>query len=91
MRSNEAQMLPWNLPLPVSLVDDVLVVVISQPAGKLLVVHLGLVLSHPPSTSNLEKTEFPIIHGTFLTSPCDKSIPDPIICESRTKAVNAGQ
>ena len=84
-------MLPWNLPLPVSLVDDVLVVVIPQPAGKLLVVHLGLVLPHPPSTSNLEKNRIIyIIHGTFLTLPRDKSI-SPIIFESRTKAVNAGQ
>ena len=33
--------------------DDILVVVIAQPAAQLLVVHFGLVLAQAPQASNL--------------------------------------
>lgn len=41
------------LPLPRGLVYDVLVVVIPQPARKLLVIHLGLVLADAPALGHL--------------------------------------
>ena len=46
------------------LVDDVLVVVISQASTQLLIVHLGFVLSRAPATSHLVRvteTELPVV------------------------------
>ena len=40
-------------PFPQGFVDDVLIVVVSQPAGQFLIVHLWLVLAHAPSTGYL--------------------------------------
>ena len=39
------------------LVDDVLVIIVSETTRQLLVVHLWLVLSQTPSSSNLENKE----------------------------------
>ena len=47
---------PVDVSLPVRLVDDVLVVVVPQAPGQLLVVHLGLVLAHSPSTRHLKQS-----------------------------------
>ena len=55
-----------DVPLPGNLVDDVLVVVVPEPAGELLVVHLWLVLARAPSPCNLlwiDEFEFPIAPG----------------------------
>ena len=43
-----------SLPFAGRLVYDVLVVVVAQAAGELLVVHLGLVLPHPPPPRHLQ-------------------------------------
>ena len=42
-----------DVSLAPSLLDDVLVIVVSQPSGQLLIVHLGLVLAETPSSGNL--------------------------------------
>ena len=39
------------------LVDNVLVIIVSETARQLLVVHLWLVLSQPPASSNLARKE----------------------------------
>ena len=44
---------PVNISLAGSLVDDVLVVVVAQAPRELLVVHLRLILTHAPASSNL--------------------------------------
>ena len=46
---------PVDVALAGRLVDDVLVVVVAQAAAKLLVVHLGFVFPHAPSSSHLAK------------------------------------
>ena len=48
------------------LVDDILVIVITQASAQLLVVHLGLVLSGAPAPGDLVRVteaEFPVVAG----------------------------
>ena len=45
-----------HVSLASSLLDDVLVVVVSQTSRQLLIVHFGLILTEPPSPSNLNET-----------------------------------
>ena len=57
---------PVDVSLAVGLVNDVLVVVVSQTPGQLLIVHLGQVLSHPPPPRNLvwvAQLELPPVPG----------------------------
>ena len=46
---------PVDVPLARGLVDDVLVVVVAQAPRELLVVHLRLILTHAPASSNLNR------------------------------------
>jgi len=53
---------------PGSLVDDVFVVVVTQAATQLFVVHLGLVLARAPASSYLvwvAETELPVVAGPW--------------------------
>ena len=45
---------PIDIPLASCLMNDVLIVIISQASGQLLIVHLGFVLAKPPSPCNLQ-------------------------------------
>ena len=60
---------PVDVALARRLMDDVLVVVVAQAPTELLVVHLGLVLPHAPSSSNLVKMDItvPIIEEKKTT------------------------
>ena len=43
-----------DVSLATSLLNDVLVIIVAQPSGQLLIVHLGLVFAKSPSAGNLE-------------------------------------
>ena len=60
---------PVHVPLARRLVDDVLVVVVAQATAQFLVVHLRLVFSSSPSSSNLrywESVSIASVSETFL-------------------------
>ena len=48
---------PVHVSLAPRLLDDVLIVVVTQPARQLLVVHLGLVLAVAPPPGHLDKVD----------------------------------
>ena len=61
-----------DVSLPSRLVDDVLVVVVAQPATQLLVVHLGLILPDAPPAGHLVRI------GEFELPPVPRPADEPL-------------